>query len=282
MLQRIFNRGSVEGGANPGRMERAMRRRAGGDARYNQSVLARAAREPLDYAAMAQRIPDPTMRQYLEVERRMRIWSLLSIPDTQISEKSRHELVASAAHGDDTYAYPPISPDPDNARWNVWYRGTRIAIQDFEFQVGRMVESTGSTSQVMAPGIAPPQQVSEQTSSSVVPAKSNTIAFGRGQPGDRDPTTWTREHNPIDHIMDYDDDLTKLYAEYSNYGGFVSRHGARHLREAIDNGIVRLVKKRGGWVYVESTRTKRRIELQDWAFMKLMGTLPEELGGTNG
>jgi hypothetical protein len=115
------------------RWEKLLRQSAGRDARFT--------RDGIHFAACYDIPPDSFASADDELEARENIASCASIPDTQVSRRTRDALIASAARGEETYAYPPISPDPRTVDWNMWYRGRRINIREFEEATGGTVDS---------------------------------------------------------------------------------------------------------------------------------------------
>jgi hypothetical protein len=130
------------GEQNGAKWERAMRKAAGGDARYTREGIHQAAYAPVNDAALARQAEEQGVStSAAEREARLNMASIASIPDNQISARTRNALFASAARGEETYAYPPVSLEgPRNVDWNMWYRDQRVNIRDFEEATGGVVE----------------------------------------------------------------------------------------------------------------------------------------------
>lgn len=229
------------------KLGREMIRRAGGDSRYTPHGLAQA----LDMPAK-------------DTEARMNAASIYSIPDGQISEKSRQELAASALRGEDTYAYPPrtslIEGDIEGAQWNVWYRNTRIPIGEFEARTGRIVEDRPAAGVLTGRDPYAGDPVFGMRSGETPDQRSERISRRVITPDEGD--------SEFVHAM----------CEHGTRSAFVARHGERDLEELQAKGIVRLDKTRRGWV-VRSIHTGRTMYAGDWLDARLLGRLPPEMGG---
>lgn len=135
--------GEVHGEREAKAWEKELRKAAGRDARYTREGIAQAARAQVDEPAIGQQADHlGTSPRAVEHTARLNIASIASIPGAQISSRTRDALMASAARGEDTYAYPPISSEgPRNVEWNMWVRGQRVNIPEFEEATRGVVES---------------------------------------------------------------------------------------------------------------------------------------------
>lgn len=143
-LARITPGGNTPGENTARAWEREIRRRAGSDARYQPAGIKEAASHPIDTAAITRVAGHEGVDPHtIALKARMNVASIASVPRTQISARTRAYFMASAARGEDTYAYPPISREgPLNTPWNIWYRGQRAEINVLEEATGGVVEST--------------------------------------------------------------------------------------------------------------------------------------------
>ena len=122
--------------------EKRLRKAAGGDARYTREGIAIAARAPVDHAAIEQHARENGVSHDAhEEESRLNLASIHSIPETQVSRRTRAWLAESAARGEDTYAYPPLSADPRRERWNFWRAGRRVPVEEFDQATGGTIDA---------------------------------------------------------------------------------------------------------------------------------------------